>query len=354
LDEAPRCPPNARGPKVVAVLAAGLTLAATASGQPVAERDEEPISPLPLSVAVDPARAALGARLFNETRLSRRGTQSCASCHPLDRGGVDGLARAPSASQADVLRNTPTVFNSGFNLSFNWDGSARTLEAQADGVIRSPAQFANDWPTVLARLGADASYAAAFKAAYPDGLTQRNVLDALGTYQRALVTPNGRFDRFLRGQRDALTAREQEGWRLFMGFGCVACHQGMNVGGNLYEKFGVFRDTKPGRRPGEAPDLGRYLVTKEERDREVFRVPSLRNVALTPPYFHDGRAATLADAVRTMGKVQLDRDLEPGEIDAIVQFLGTLTGELDGHPLAAAPGAAASAPAQAAQGGARP
>ncbi len=296
--------------------------------------DDEPISPVPLSVTIDPARAALGGRLFAETRLSRGARQSCASCHPFEHGGVDGLARAPSASPAKVLRNTPTVFNAGFNLSFNWDGSARTLEDQADAVIRSPAQFNNDWPTVLARLGTDALYVRAFKAAYPDGLTQRNVLDALATFQRALITPNARFDRYLRGQQDALDARELQGYRLFKSFGCVACHQGLNVGGNLYQRFGVFVDTKPGRRAGEAPDLGRYAITKDERDREVFRVPSLRNVELTAPYFHDGRAPTLEDAVHTMAKVQLNRDLGADETDAIVRFLRTLTGELDGHPLA--------------------
>jgi cytochrome c peroxidase len=350
LDEARRRPFHrtcrlAGGALAAGGLLAALALRVGAQGAPAQERDDEPISPLPLTVALDPARVALGARLFNDTRLSRAGRESCASCHPLDRGGVDGLARAPSASRADVLRNTPTVFNSGFNLSFNWDGSAPTLEAQADGVIRSPAQFDNDWATVLARLRADDGYAAAFKAAYPEGATQHSVLDALATYQRSLVTPNGRFDRYLRGDASALTSREQEGWRLFKAFGCVACHQGMNVGGNLYEKFGVFHDTKPGRRPGESPDLGRYAITHDERDREVFRVPSLRNVALTPPYFHDGRAATLADAVRTMGLVQLNRELRPEEIDAIVQFLGTLTGEFQGHPLTNAAAAPASAPA---------
>jgi len=296
-------------------------------------QSDEPITPLPSSVEVDAGRAALGARLFRETLLSRRHDQSCASCHAFDRGGADGLARAPSASRANILRNTPTVFNAAFNPSFNWDGSARSLEVQADQVIRSPAQFDNTWPKVLATLQAVPDYLSAFKAAYPDGLTQHNVLDAIAVYQRSLVTPNSRFDKYLRGQRDALSAVEQEGYQLFKGFGCVACHQGMNVGGNLYQKFGVFRDTKPGRRPDEAPDLGRYALTQQERDREVFRVPSLRNVALTAPYFHDGRAKTLDDAVRTMAKVQLDRNLNPQETDAIVQFLRSLTGELDGKPL---------------------
>jgi len=321
------------GPVLRRLLAALLAGAAAAAA--IAEpQNDEPISPLPLSVAVDPERAALGGRLFRETRLSRSNTQSCASCHPFEHAGVDGLARAPSASRANILRNTPTVFNAAFNLSFNWDGSARSLEVQADQVIRSPAQFDNTWQNLLATLQADAGYLAAFKTAYPDGLTQHNVLDALATFQRGLVTPNSRFDKYLRGQHDALDAVEQEGYQLFKGFGCVACHQGMNVGGNLYQKFGVFRDTKPGRRPDEAPDLGRYGLTKQERDREVFRVPSLRNVALTAPYFHDGRAKTLDDAVRTMGKVQLDRTLSQQETDAIVQFLRSLTGEFDGKPLA--------------------
>jgi cytochrome c peroxidase len=329
---------------ISALLAASSAAAPAVAAEPGAAvlQDGEPIAPLPLGVTLDPKRQALGERLFGDPRLSRRGDQSCASCHPLQRGGVDGLPRAPSAFAPDVLRNTPTVFNSGFNASFNWDGSARTLQEQAEGVIRSPAQFDNDWPRLLALLGADARYVAQFKAAYPDGVTRPNVLDALAVYQRGLVTPNARFDQYLRGRRDALSDTELEGYRLFKSFGCAACHQGMNVGGNLYQKFGVFRDTKPGRRPGEDADLGRWGVTHQERHREVFRVPSLRNVELTPPYFHDGRAATLEEAVRTMAKVQLDRVPSEHETRAIAAFLRTLTGEFQGRPLQ--PAAPAEAP----------
>ena len=294
-------------------------------------QDEEPIAPIPLIPTADPVRAALGATLFVDTRLSRNNAQSCASCHPLDRGGVDGFQRASSANSVMILRNTPTVFNVGFNLAFKWDGSARSLQAQADEVIRT--QFNNTWPKLLETLGADKGYVAAFKAAYPDGLSRDNVLDALASYQRNLITPNSRFDKHLRGDRAALSPTEQQGYVLFKSFGCAACHQGVNVGGNLYQRFGVFRDTKPGRRSHEAPDLGRLWVTKDERDREVFRVPSLRNVELTPPYFHDGRAATLDEAVRIMARVQLDRNLNASETHAIVQFLRTLTGELEGRPL---------------------
>ena len=315
-----------------AAIAAGPAFAAPDPAAPALMNDE-PISPIPLTGPADPARAALGGRLFRDTRLSANNRESCATCHPLDRGAVDGLARAPSTSAVRVLRNTPSAFNAGFNLSFNWDGSARSLEAQADGVVRSPAQFNTTWPKLIETVRSDATYMADFKAAYADSPTRDNVLDALAAYQRNLITPNARFDKFLRGDRAALSATEQEGYALFKAFGCVSCHQGINVGGNLYQKFGVFRDTKPGRRPDEAPDMGRFWVTQDERDREVFRVPSLRNVELTAPYFHDGRTATLDEAVRTMARVQLDRNLSPREADAIVQFLRTLTGELNGQPL---------------------
>ena len=318
-----------RGVAGLVLLATPLLTGAAASGL----LDDEPITPIPLTLPTDPLRAALGRRLFFDTHLSRANSMSCASCHPLDRGGADGLARAPSAVSAKVLRNTPTVFNTAFDLSYNWDGSAPTLEAQADAVIRSPAQFDNDWPALLATLRGQTGYTAAFQAAYPDGMTRVNLLDALAVYQRSLITPNARFDKYLRGDKAALASNEVEGYELFKAFGCVACHQGVNVGGNLYQKFGVFADTKPGRRPDEPPDLGRLSVTKDERDREVFRVPSLRNVELTAPYFHDGRAKTLEDAVRTMARVQLNRQLGTPETDAIVAFLRTLTGELAGQPL---------------------
>jgi cytochrome c peroxidase len=159
-------------------------------------------------------------------------------------------------------------------------------------------------------------------------------LDALVTYERSLITPNARFDRYLRGDREALTAEEQRGYQLFKAYGCIACHQGVNVGGNLFQKFGIFQDPVAPRRPGAAADLGRFLVTGAARDREVFRVPSLRNVALTAPYFHDGRAPTLEHAVITMARVQLGRTLTGEESGVIVQFLHSLTGEYQGRSLA--------------------
>jgi cytochrome c peroxidase len=208
------------------------------------------------------------------------------------------------------------------------------LEAQAERVLLNPAVMHTTWPELLAKLRAEPTYGAAFQAAYPDGLTAANVLDALATYERSLITPNAPFDRYLRGAQQALTAEEQRGYRLFKSYGCVACHNGLNVGGNLFQKFGIFPDLVAPVRPGAEADPGRFRVTGVARDHGVFRVPSLRNVALTAPYFHDGRASTLEDAVDTMARVQLGRTLTTQEIGVIVQFLHTLTGEYPGNPLA--------------------
>lgn len=298
--------------------------------EPSAVVSGEPITPLPLSVALDPKRVALGERLFNDVRLSRDNTKSCATCHPLEQGGMDGRRRATSANDSQPARNTPTIFNVGFNASFNWDGIADTLEDQAEIVLLSPRLMNETWPELLVKLRADADYVSRFNDAYREGLTRANVLSALADFQRSLLTPNARFDRYLRGEPHALTEAEQQGYGLFKSYGCVACHQGMNIGGNMYQKFGVFAEAGGAEIP---VDLGRYVVTKAPRDREVFRVPSLRNVAATGPYFHDGRAPTLEEAVTTMVRVQLGRTLTSDEIRLIVQFLHTLTGEYQGRPV---------------------
>lgn len=290
----------------------------------------EPLAPLPLTSPENPARVALGERLFHDPRLSRQNRRSCATCHPLDRGAMDGRIRAAAADGSSRLRNTPTLFNVGFNFSFNWDGGSTTLEAHVEKVLSNPKIMNTTWPELPAALRADPAYPRDFAAAYPDGLTGANLIDALTTFERSLVTPNSRFDRYLRGEKNALDPSEQAGYRLFKSLGCVACHQGMNVGGNLFQKFGVFEIS--GGSP-EPDDTGRYAVTRNDRDRNVYRVPSLRNVAVTAPYFHDGRAATLEVAVDTMAQKQLGRELDAEERRLIVQFLKTLTGEYRGKPV---------------------
>jgi cytochrome c peroxidase len=189
------------------------------------------------------------------------------------------------------------------------------------------------WPELQGKLGREAEYVSAFRAAYIDGLTWNNVIAALVSFERSLATPHSRFDRYLRGERQALTAEEQQGYDLFKSYGCVACHQGVNIGGNMFAKLGVFQP--PDWSGEEVVDRGRYNVTRRAQDVEVFRVPSLRNVAITAPYFHDGRASTLTVAVDTMARVQLGKELTSEEIGLIVQFLQTLTGDYRGAPVRA-------------------
>lgn len=187
-----------------------------------------------------------------------------------------------------------------------------------------------DWASVEAALRADAGYRAAFATIYHGEMGRAELIDALAAYQRSLLTPNSRFDRYLRGEPHAITPEEQRGYELFKSYGCVACHQGVNIGGNLYQQFGVFADPFAGRAQSEA-DLGRFVLTGDPADRHVFRVPSLRNVALTAPYFHDGRESSLSGAVTLMARSQLGRSLPEADTALIVAFLRTLTGEYRGH-----------------------
>lgn len=311
-----------------------LTDIPTGTAAPTAVADtnlsNEPIQPLPLPPVLDRRKVALGERLFHDPRLSRDQSVSCASCHNLKLGGADGKPRSVRPGGALTPVNTPSIFNVAFNFRLFWDGHAGSLEEHIQGPMEDTG---TDWQVVLQRLRQDASYVSAFSAAYADGLTVAAVQDALVTFERSLVTPNGRFDRYLRGDRNAITPEEKEGYRLFKAYGCAACHQGVNAGGNMYQKVGVIGDYFDKRRDLTPADLGRYNVTGLERDRHMFRVPSLRNVALTAPYLHDGRVKTLEDAVKGMSKFMLGRPIEPREIRLIVQFLHTLNGEYNGQPL---------------------
>jgi cytochrome c peroxidase len=296
-------------------------------------RKSQPLVPLPLHVPADPARVALGERLFHDVHLSGDNAMACATCHRLEHGGADGLPRAMTATGTLLPRNTPTIFNVAFNVAYNWDGVVRTLEAHAERVLLSLSLMHTTWPALLAKLRTIPDYQAAFTTLYPGGLTPAHVLDALAIYERSLVTPNARFDRYLRNEPEALSSVERRGYAIFKAYGCVACHQGVNVGGSMFQKFGIFQEVPAPHDPARPVDLGRFLLTQVLRDREVFRVPSLRNVALTAPYFHDGRAPTLEAAVTIMARVQLGRMLSQEDTHAIVQFLHTLTGEYQGHSL---------------------
>lgn len=289
----------------------------------------EPIAPLPASLALDARKVALGKRLFSDTRLSRDNSIACSSCHDLTKAGVDGRPRSVGLDGQLGDRNAPTVFNAVFNFRQFWDGRAATLEEQIDGPVHNPKELASSWPEVIAKLRADKDYVSGFRALY-GSLETQHVKNAIAEFERSLITPGSRFDRYLAGARDALAPEELKGYELFKSYGCAACHQGVNVGGNLYERLGVMRVFFKGAPAGAATNLGREAVTGKAEDRYVFKVPSLRNVALTAPYFHDGSVATLDEAVLIMGQYQLGIEIPQDDIKLIVKFLHTLTGEYAG------------------------
>ena len=289
-----------------------------------AQAAREPIRPLPAPERVDNERFVLGRMLFHSTRFSADGRLSCASCHKLAQGGADDkpFSRGFQGRAGDY--NTPTIYNSTLNFAHSWSGRDVSPERRIDRLIEDPTIFASNWPALLARLAADPALAAQFQSVYGEGPSAGGVSDALQHYLRGLSTPS-RFDRYLRGDADALSADEKAGYARFKSFGCAACHQGVNVGGNMLQKFGTMREL-PGLNTSGA-DLGRFQVTGRESDRQVFRVPSLRNVALTAPYFHNGSVATLDDAVDVMFRYQLGRSATARDKELIVRFLRTLSGE---------------------------
>jgi|HubBroStandDraft_6_1064221.scaffolds.fasta_scaffold19127_2 cytochrome c peroxidase len=300
---------------------------------PAIVSSNEPIQPIEPLSNLDPRKVELGRKLFHDPRLSHDNQLSCAHCHDLHTGGTDHRARSIGINGAVGVINAPTVLNSGFNFSQFWDGRAGTLEKQIDGPLQSNIEMGSTWPEVIDKLKLSDEYVRDFHQIYGDEIQSDHVRDSIAEFERSLSTPNSRFDRYLRHEAGALTSQEEEGYKLFKSFGCASCHQGVNIGGNMYQKLGVMAPYFTDRGHITKADLGRFNVTGDPRDMYMFKVPSLRNVELTRPYFHDGSAATLADAVRMMAKYQLGRHLTDQEVESIVEFLKTLTGELNGQPL---------------------
>jgi len=283
------------------------------------------LEPLPNLV---PGIVALGRRLFHDQRLSRNGEVACVTCHDVAEGGADTKARSVGVTGKPTLRNSPSVLNSGYSLAQFWDGRAASLEEQVDGPLRHPDEMGGNWHETLKLISQDREYRTAFQQFYEGSVTREAVENAIATYERSLVTTNAPIDRFLMGDKRAITSEQREGYRLFQSYGCVSCHQGRLVGGNLYQLLGVFESYFSSGGKQSEVDFGRYNVTGREEDRFVFKVPSLRNVALTAPYFHDGSVVSLEEAVRLMARFQLGRVLEGRETRALVAFLQSLTGDL--------------------------
>ena len=299
------------------------------------ERANEPVRPVDLSLEYDKEKAALGFALFHDPRLSVDNTVSCASCHALETAGVDNHQYSHGVNDQLGGVNAPTVYNAVYNFVQFWDGRARTLADQAAGPPLNPVEMASEsFDQIIAKLKADKKFSTAFRKVYPDGITQANITDAIEQFERTLITPNSAFDKWLRGDDDAITAEELSGYELFKKYDCATCHAGPNLGGLTYELMGLRRHYFADRGLELThEDNGRFKETGNERDRHRFKVPGLRNVEHTWPYYHDGTRETLEEAVRDMGLYQSGVELAEGEINSIVAFLNTLTGEYNGKKI---------------------
>ena len=299
------------------------------------DRAAEPVRPIDLDVQVDEAKAALGFALFHDPRLSVDNTVSCASCHALETAGVDNHQYSHGVDDQLGGVNAPTVYNAVYNFVQFWDGRAKTLADQAAGPPLNPVEMASpSFYAIIAKLKADKAFAKAFDKVYPDGLTEANITDAIEEFERTLITPNSRFDKWLRGDDSAITADELAGYELFKTYDCATCHVGPNLGGLSYELMGLRKHYFADRGMELTnEDNGRYKETQQERDRHRFKVPGLRNVEHTWPYYHDGTRHTLEEAVRDMAIYQSGVELSDADIDLISSFLMTLTGEYNGVPV---------------------
>ncbi len=288
--------------------------------------------PSPADNPTTKEKVELGKKLFYDPRLSLSGVINCNTCHNLSTYGVDGVQTSLGHKFQTGGKNAPTVLNAGFHIAQFWDGRAKDLEEQAKGPILNPVEMSMPDPNlVIERLKSIDAYVAEFKKAFPndkDPVNYDNVAKAIAAFERTLVTPS-RFDEYLNGKTNALTLKEKEGLKLFMEKGCASCHNGVAIGGSMFQKFGVVKPY-----PYQDPnDLGRYNVTKNEADKYVYKVPSLRNVTRTYPYFHDGKVWDIKEAVKIMGETQLGITLTDEEIDKIVAFLDSTTGKIPENAL---------------------
>lgn len=298
---------------------------------------KEPISPIPETLNLNAQKVLLGEKLFHDTRLSHDNTLSCASCHNLKKGGVDNLTQPITATRQQNERpsraifNTPTVFNATFNFVQTWEGHAKTLEQQSVIPLFNSFEMGNkSWTTILDYLNQSPQYQPLLKALYPHSMTAKNVIEAIAEFERSLITPNARFDLYLKGDLTAISPYELKGYQLFKDRGCISCHHGVNVGATMFQKSGVF---KPMFQETTLDNQGRANLFQNRQNQTYLKVPSLRNIALTAPYFHNGSVDNLEEAIDIMGKHQLGITLPLEENKKIHAFLKTLTGQYKGQSL---------------------
>ncbi len=295
------------------------------------ERYGSHILALKMPSGLDEKKVNLGRMLFHEKKLSADNSISCAHCHDLASGGVDGLPQSFGINGAKGIINTPTVYNTVYNIAQFWNGRAKTLESQIDEPVHDPVKMNSNWPDIIKKLADSADYVHRFRKIYGrKGLTESHIKDAIATFERSLVTVNAPFDRFLAGDHEAISDDAKKGFELFRSYGCVSCHQGASVGGNMFQTMGVFGNYFEDRGNITAADSGRFAVTGHPADKYKFKVPSLRLVTLTAPYFHDGSVDNLSAAIQIMARYELGREIPDDDIQLIIAFLKTLKGELQG------------------------
>lgn len=279
------------------------------------------IVPIPQKIEYNEPKAKLGKKLFFDTVLSANNTVSCATCHNLEIGGDDNLRFSFGIHGQEGFMNAPTVFNAIFNFRQFWNGRARTLQEQAKGSIQNKLEMAHDLDKLVLNLQKDAHYQKEFSSVYDNGISADNIVDAIAEFEKTLITPNSKFDRYLNGQKNILNEQELRGYELFMNKGCIACHNGVNVGGNMYAKIGIVEQQ-------QLPHKGLYDITKNQDDMYMFKVPSLRNIEHTAPYGFIGQYETLEETVFDIAYKQLGIELSEKQVNDIVAFLKTLSGEV--------------------------
>jgi cytochrome c peroxidase len=275
------------------------------------------ITPIPTDIKLDTHKVNLGKKLFFDKKLSKDSTISCAHCHDLDNGGVDSNNRLSFGVDGQLgIFNAPTVYNAIFNFRQMWDGRAKSLEEQAKLSITNPSEMGNSMEGVVRYLNTIPEYSKLFKQIYHTKINPDNILNAIAEFEKSLTTPNSPFDKYLKGDKNAITQKEKKGYDLFISRGCIICHQGVNIGGNSYNKFGIFEDS-----------VDNTLVPLSTNTR-LLKVPSLRNIAMTAPYMSNGKIETLQEAIKIMLQYQLGIEADSLEVDYILAFLKSLNGEI--------------------------
>lgn len=283
----------------------------------------ELIKPIPKKLEYNEKKALLGKKLYFETRLSSDGTVSCEKCHNLywNFTGTDGQTTATGVKDRKGTLNSPTVLNAIFNFRQFHDGRVKNLYDQVIHPLTNPLEMDSTPDIAVKRLKNDPDYQKEFAKFYKDGITMDNITDAIVEFQKTLITPDSSFDRYLNGDEYAISDKAKKGYENFKSLGCISCHNGINIGGNLFQKLGVFKEVQG------LKNLGRYNITKKEKDKYFFKVPSLRNISKTAPYFHSGEQKSLKAVISIMGHYQLGRDITNEELESIYLFLLTLDGK---------------------------